>query len=75
MSLQWFVLRTKPHSEQLAASELCRDGLEVFCPSIKQPQVRSRRSEQPLFPGYLFLRCNPQAKGWPSFRRGHHVTG
>lgn len=75
MSLQWFVVRTKPHSEHLAATELCRDGVEAFFPSILQPPMRSRRSEQPLFPGYLFLRCNPQAEGWPSFRPGQHTLG
>ena len=28
-----------------------------------------------MFPGYLFIRCDSEADGWPSFRPAHRVSG
>ena len=75
MGLKWFVLRAKPRSESLAVRELERDDLEVFAPMVKRRHVRSGPDKAPLFPGYLFVRCDPENNGWPYFRPGQHLLG
>lgn len=69
---RWYVVRTKPRSENVAAAELTRDGIEVFSPRV---QANPTRKGQPLFPGYLFLRCDPESQGWPSFSQVHRIIG
>ena len=71
----WRVVRTNPRAEFLAADELERDGLEVYCPKVLDPLVRSHRPDTALFPGYLFLRCDENSEGLPSFRPNHRVLG
>jgi transcriptional antiterminator RfaH len=75
MGLEWFVLRLQPRSEYLAAGELARDGFQIFFPCVKAPTLRVGHADEPLFPGYLFLRYDPASDGWPSFRPAHRVTG
>jgi transcriptional antiterminator RfaH len=56
-SPEWFVVRTKPHKERLAHSELARRSVETFLPLLKAPvPVYGRRAWActPLFPCYLF---------------------
>ena len=75
MGLNWYVLRTEPRAEYMAAAELDGDGFEVFFPRVTSPHQRVGHTDLPLFPGYLFLRCDPQSDGWPSFRMRHRVSG
>lgn len=75
MASNWYVLRTEPRAEYLAASELRREGLEVFLPLIEGPHKRMGHVDAPLFPGYIFLRCNPETDGWPPLRQAHHIFG
>ena len=75
MGLRWYVARTEPRAEFVAAEELARDGYDVFFPRITEPSPRPGHTETPLFPGYLFLHCDPEAEGWPSFRGVHRITG
>lgn len=72
---RWYVARTEPRAEFLAADELERDGHEVFFPRVRAPRPRLGHTDMPLFPGYLFLRCDPESEGWPSFRRAHRIAG
>ena len=63
---EWYVVRSKPHQEYSVESNLSREGIEVFCPRIREVK-RIRRSIQsvvtPLFPGYLFARfCLSQSR-------------
>ena len=78
MVQHWYVVRTEPRSENAAASELRRAGFEALLPSVKTPHPRTGDSEIPLFPGYLFLKCDmesapqlitlaPHVSGWVSF--------
>lgn len=73
MALKWYVARTEPRGEFLAAGELERDGFELFFPRVQTPHPRAGHSDHPLFPGYLFLRLDPESQGWPSFRPGHRI--
>lgn len=58
MSVQWFVVNTKPRQEQVALDNLQRQGYQVYLPRIA---MRERRRDQwrtvsePLFPGYVFV--------------------
>ena len=62
MSLDWYVLRTEPRGEYLAAAELESDGFQVFFPRVNTPNSRVGHDDLPLFPGYIFLRCDPQTR-------------
>jgi transcriptional antiterminator RfaH len=73
--LNWYVVRTTPLGEYLSAEALERDGFEVFLPRFKAPVPRPSHDDAPLFPGYLFIRCNVEVDGWPFFRTGHRVSG
>ena len=75
MAPRWYAARTEPRTEFLAADELTRDGIQVFFPRVKLPQPRTNQAYIPLFPGYLFLRCDPEAERWPSFRPAHRIIG
>ena len=75
MALGWYVIRTEPRAEYLAVSELGRDGFEVFFPRVNTAFHRLGHTDTPLFPGYIFLRWDPENEGWPSFRLAHRVSG
>ena len=67
-------MQTESRAEYLAADQLAKDDVEVFFPRNKNNLPRLGHDDAPLFPGYLFLRCDPE-EGWPSFRPGHRVLG
>ena len=75
MAARWYAARTEPRAEFLAATELGRDGLDVFLPRIKAHLPRNRHPDTPLFPGYLFVRLDPEDEGWPTFRPAHRLLG
>ena len=57
----WHAAWTKPKHEHIAAESLSRNfGLEVFLPRLQFSKVTQRgwmQVTEPLFPGYLFVRC------------------
>ena len=75
MTAQWHVIKTEPQAEYLAASELDHDGFEVFLPCVKVTYSRRGHLDTPIFPGYLFLRHDPETAEWPTFRAGHRILG
>ena len=75
MAPRWYAARTEPRAEYQAASQLSRDGFEIFFPRVKTPHPRIGHTDMPLFPGYLFLRCDPEGGSWPLFRPGHRILG
>ena len=75
MPSEWYVIRIQPRAEYLAAEELTRDGHEIFFPCVKSTYARGGHVDTPLFPGYMFIRCDPENVGWPSFRLAHRVAG
>ena len=74
-SLRWYVVRTKPRSESLAAKEMSREDIEIFSPLITTDQINDGLTLVPLFPGYIFIRLDAETYGWPSFRARQHVLG
>lgn len=58
-SRQWYVIYTKPHSEDLAQEELEKKAISVFLPKIREVRFRKQKLQEcikPLFPSYLFAR-------------------
>ncbi len=57
----WYCARTKPKHEHIAAANVRkRLNLEVFNPQLRIERVTRRgvvRVIEPLFPGYVFIRC------------------
>jgi transcription antitermination factor NusG len=65
VDIPWFALRVRSNFEHTSANALQMRGLETFLPSFK---VRRRWSDrvkvidQPLFPGYVFCRFDPDER-------------
>ena len=60
--LSWFAAYTRPHHEKVAATSLERRGYEILLPSYRTARRwkdRVKQLELPLFPGYVFVRCDP----------------
>lgn len=59
--LNWFAAYTRPRNEKVVAASLQNRGYEILLPRY---QVASRWKDRvkqldlPLFPGYLFVRCD-----------------
>lgn len=75
MSRHWYVLRTRPHSERVAAAALERDGMELFLPCVRRPHRDAGEVSAPLFPGYIFLRHDLEGERLPSLDRFPGVLG
>jgi transcription termination/antitermination protein NusG len=58
----WFAVWTRNQYEPRVSDQLRRKRFEVFLPCVRVPSRRRDRRvvlEQPLFPGYVFLRFVP----------------
>ena len=56
---KWYVIYTKPSSEDIAKDHLEREKIHVFLPKIRECHYSSKGKEakiKPLFPNYLFAR-------------------
>lgn len=56
---QWFVLHTKSRQEKVLATDLERMNVPCYLPIVSRMRFYGRRKamvDEPLFPGYLFLR-------------------
>ena len=59
MSLKWHVIRTEPKGESRVAASLISEGIDIYLPKINHiggPSI-------PLFPGYLFVKCDLDSYG------------
>jgi transcriptional antiterminator RfaH len=60
--LAWYCARTKPKHEHIAAANVRQNlGLEVFHPRLRIERATQRgvvRVVEPLFPCYIFIRCD-----------------
>lgn len=75
MAKSWYLIRTKPQSEYIAASALRREQFELFFPRVTTPEPQSSREDMPLFPGYLFLRHDLESEDSPEITRLPGVLG
>ncbi len=65
----WFVAQLKPNGLGTALRNLKRQGFDTFSPArIETIRVRNtpKSIPRPLFPGYLFVRFDPDEYGWQS---------
>ncbi len=55
------MVRTKPRQERAAIRHLGQRGVEPYCPMFLEPpwHRRAPRGPMPLFPGYIFVACDP----------------
>ncbi len=65
----WFAVWTRNQYEPRVSDRLRSKRFEVFLPCVRVPSRRRDRRivlDQPLFPGYLFLRFAPSRAGYVS---------
>jgi len=75
---RWYLVHTKPSSESVAQSNLCRQDYEIYLPRLAQCMRRcgsSRERIVPLFPRYLFLRLNEGSQSLGPVRSSVGVAG
>jgi transcriptional antiterminator RfaH len=63
-NVPWFVAHTRPRCEKKLADYCEREGISVTLPlyrSVKKYRGKTVTFHKPLFPGYLFLRIEPDA--------------
>lgn len=65
----WYCVQTLASKEALALLHLQRQDFEAFLPRLSKGRRHARRYDTvlaPLFPGYLFVRMDPQRQRWRS---------
>ena len=71
---QWYLVHSKPRAEKVAGVHLNKLEIETLCPYMLQKKVVRRKQvvqEMPLFPGYLFVKFDPNTE----FRAVQYATG
>jgi transcriptional antiterminator RfaH len=69
MMASWFVVRTQSRAEEKALRHLSNQGFIAYLPRYRRRVRHARRNEivlRPLFPGYLFVRLDPDRCRWRS---------
>jgi transcriptional antiterminator RfaH len=63
----WLVVNTQTHREAIAASNLRKQGYEVYAPAVRKQTRHARRAYEilaPLFPGYDFVQWRVSDMRW-----------
>ena len=60
----WFVAQLRPQGLRRAQEHLQRQGFETFSPEILTTAKNSLTSRKPLFPGYVFVKFDPETPNW-----------
>ena len=60
---KWYLIKTKPQQEAIAALNLANQGFKVFF-----PKAMIKNKTQALFPGYLFIELDDKAQNWTPIR-------
>lgn len=67
--MNWYVVYTQPHKEQIAFQNLQKQGFDTYLPRYQKRCRHARRVYtvmSPLFPRYLFVHMNPATQRWRS---------
>ncbi len=75
MTQGWYLVRTRPLSEYMAAAAMERSGHKLYFPRVKTPRPRRGHGDAPLFPGYLFVRQDRDKSGLPAVNRIAGLVG
>ncbi len=68
---RWYVVRSRPHKEFYAATNLQNQAFRTFIPQIRKTVRHARRTmmiSAPLFPRYLFVSLDLSRDRWRSVR-------
>jgi transcriptional antiterminator RfaH len=63
--LKWFVIHTKPRCEKKIAEYSLQYEINYYLPLIDSVRVYKNRKvkfTKPMFPGYVFVKCNQKGK-------------
>jgi transcription antitermination factor NusG len=74
---EWFALHVKSRHEFVAQGEMRKKDVESFLPTVarmRQWKDRRKMVEFPLFPGYLFVRTEPNSWRYPEILRSRGVV-
>ncbi len=74
---RWYLIQTKPRQELRAEENLRRQQFECWRPLRAVHTTgsgRSPRAEEPLFPGYLFIRLDQVQDNWYPIRSTRGVS-
>jgi len=76
MSVQWYVLHSKPNKEEFLWEQLNSHKLEAFYPCIHVQPVNPRsRKIKAYFPGYVFVHVDLELVGLSVLQRMPGATG
>jgi transcriptional antiterminator RfaH len=67
----WYLVYTKPRQEEVALTNLVRQGYGVYLPRVRQARKRQGRRMlvvEPLFPRYLFIHLDTHTDNWGPIR-------
>lgn len=67
----WYLVYSKPRQEELARTNLERQGYQTYLPMIRNPRRRLGRRVvriEPMFPRYLFIRLDTVTDNWAPIR-------
>jgi transcriptional antiterminator RfaH len=76
-SATWFLAQLKPNCAAIADRNLKRQGFQTFLPFEEigaQKRGKFILSQQPLFPGYIFVAFNTAMGGWASVNSTYGIT-
>lgn len=74
---KWYLVYCKPRQEDVARTNLERQGFEPYLPMIRQPRRRLNRRVtvvEPMFPRYLFVHLDSRRDNWAPIRSTLGVT-
>lgn len=75
--LGWFVAQLRPNGLAQARVHLRRQRFDTFSPEHMGTLSRGGRlfqKRQPLFPGYLFVRIDPDVPGWTAINNTRGIS-
>jgi len=67
----WYLVYTKPRQEEVAQTNLVRQGYGVYLPHVREARKRQGRRMmlvEPLFPRYLFIYLDTHTDNWGPIR-------
>ena len=67
----WYLVYTKPRQEEVALTNLTRQGYGVYLPRLRQSRKRRGKRAlvvEPLFPRYLFIHLDSHTDNWIPIR-------
>lgn len=70
---RWYLIQTKPRQESRAEQHLRRQHFDCYRPQ-KQCCSANGKAEEPLFPGYLFIRLDRHLDNWYPIRSTRGVA-